>query len=144
MRGRPVPCALNISRLDSSTGGDSSNGSSPSILAESGKFKIGGFEIGRDGVTELPSPSHQHAPAPSADEPHHPPPGIDFNELQPLQIIGRGASGFVRRAEHLPSGRSMAVKEICISDPSRRQQILKEIETLRAATARYAHACACI
>ena len=30
---------------------------------------------------------------------------------------------------------AVAVKEICISDRSRRQQVLKEIETLRAATA---------
>ena len=35
----------------------------------------------------------------------------------------------------LPPVVAVAVKEICISDPARRQQILKEIETLRAATA---------
>ena len=130
------------------SGGSSSNESSPNLLTESGRFRIGGFEIGRDGVTEHPQP-----PAPSDEDGDGmmrsqaadsrvarppaaaAPPSIDFTTLQPLQIIGRGASGFVRRAEHLPSGRMMAVKEICISDPARRQQILKEIETLRAATA---------
>ena len=63
-----------------------------------------------------------------------PPPSIDFSELQLLQVVGRGASGFVRRAVHLPTGRKVAIKEICISDPARRQQILQEIQTLRATT----------
>jgi len=138
---------------------DSSTGVSPSSpshqLSESGNvFRIGGFEIGRDGVTEMgsgaasePAPSdltHTHASSqlqPAAAAAAGPPAGdfgISFADLQMLQIIGRGASGFVRCAEHLPSGTMMAVKEICISDPARRQQILKEVETLRAATARSA------
>jgi len=131
---------LAISRMDS---GNSSSEASPSPLTESGKFRIGAFEIGRDGVTELaPSdarPSSSSAAptggegAPSASGPTRGP-AFDFSALQPLQIIGRGASGFVRRAEHLPSSRMMAVKEICVSDQARRQQILKEIETLAAAT----------
>ena len=133
---------LAISRVDS---GNESSEASPSPLTESGKFRIGAFEIGRDGVTEIapePGPPSKggSSAAPTGGEgaPREASgvrgPAFDFAALQPLQIIGRGASGFVRRAEHLPSGRMMAVKEICVSDPARRQQILKEIETLAAAT----------
>ena len=132
---------LAVSRADSS----SSTDNSPSVLSDSGgKFRIGAFEIGRHGVTENNPPSNQSGTVeehdPSACEPcgAETMPGIDFKELQMLTVIGRGASGFVRRAEHLPTGFMMAVKEICISDVGRRQQILKEIETLRAATARSA------
>ena len=40
---------LAIGRQDS---GDSSTESSPNLLTESGKFRVGAFEIGRDGVTD--------------------------------------------------------------------------------------------
>lgn len=111
---------LNLVPLHTSVGSDNSSPEpSPSQLSDSGgKFRIGAFEIGRDGVTDLaaaaatsPPPSSsmdqpQSAPTlnkresssrPAGDDALHA--GIDFKELQPLQIIGRGASGFVRRAE---------------------------------------------
>jgi hypothetical protein len=110
----------------------SSCGVSPSTpthpdLSESGNvFKIGGFAIGRDGVTETASApvagsaatataASTVASASAASAASAPPTGdfgISFDDLQMLQIIGRGASGFVRQAEHLPSGTIMAVKEI--------------------------------
>ena len=103
---------LAISRVADS--GSSTEPSPSNPLSDSGsKFRIGGFEIGRDGVTE----TRDQEPAVPADGGHReseqpegsdsaPPRGIDFRELQMLQIIGRGASGFVRRAEHLPTVRA--------------------------------------
>ncbi|KAL1518543.1 hypothetical protein AB1Y20_002832 [Prymnesium parvum] len=102
-------------------------------LSESGKFVIGGFEISREGVTATHAAAHGDGDAPleplleggegvAADV---------FDELQPLEIIGRGASGFVRRAAH-SDGRAVAIKDICISDPARRKQIFNEISLLRA------------
>ena len=46
------------------------------------------------------------------------------------ESLGRGASGFVRRAEHMPSGKVLAIKEITVSDETRRLQIFNEISTL--------------
>jgi hypothetical protein len=143
----------------------SSTESSPNLLSDSGNLRLGGFEIGREGVvvvvetsksaaeSRLEAEQQQRQERSPVDERSEYTHGnredederggvsgtarrgdADFSDLQPLQIIGRGASGFVRRAEHLPSGRMMAIKEICISDPARRAQILKEIETLRAST----------
>ena len=111
----------------------SSTGVSPSSpshqLSESGNvFKIGHFEIGRDGVTEKSSsPTAANAPiSASADGPPAGGFGLNFEQLQMLQVIGRGASGFVRRAEllrtaasgagqRLSAGTMLAVKEICMS-----------------------------
>ena len=84
--------------------GDSSTEVSPSNLSDSsGKFRIGGFEIGRDGVTDLTAAASSPlgAAAPVVRAPTHAAAaasereisGIDFKDLQPLQIIGRGASG---------------------------------------------------
>ena len=120
-RSKPL-APLAVSHVDSD--GGSSTGSSPTLLTDSGKFMIGAFAIGKEGVVEQPAPPLRASAG-----------GIDFADLRQLEVIGRGASGYVRRVEHVPTGRMMAVKEICISDPSRRHQILKEMETLRAATA---------
>lgn len=110
---------LAVGRMDSSSSTEPSP-STPTLLTESGKFVIGAFEIGRDGVKES-----QPAAAKSGDssddtaarvEDDEPPPtlpaAIDFRELQMLQIIGRGASGFVRRAEHVPSGKMSTLRPV--------------------------------
>ena len=95
-------------------------------LSDSGRFNFGQLVITSQGVAATPTAgaSAVTATATSGEAP------LDFKELQGLEIIGRGASGFVRRAEHVPSGRVMAIKEICVSDDARRKQIFKEISTL--------------
>ena len=110
---------LAVGRMDSSSSTEPSP-STPTLLTESGKFVIGAFEIGRDGVKES-QPAAAKSGCPSDDtaarvEDDEPPPtlpaAIDFRELQMLQIIGRGASGFVRRAEHVPSGKMSTLRPV--------------------------------
>ena len=70
-------------------------------LAASGKFRVGDFEIGRAGIRQNGSSSTSaEAPPPATAAA-----ALDFGELRLLDVIGRGASGFVRRASHDPSGR---------------------------------------
>ena len=102
---------------------------SPTKLSESGKFVIGGYEISREGVSAAPVAS-AGAPEDEASEPSGAVAAV-FAALQPAEIIGKGASGFVRRATHR-DGRAVAIKDICISDQARRRQIFNEISLLRA------------
>jgi len=97
-------------------------------LSDSGRFNFGQLVITSQGVAATPTAGGaRYTDATTSTNGEAP---LDFKELQGLEIIGRGASGFVRRAEHLPSGRVMAIKEICVSDDARRKQIFKEISTL--------------
>ena len=97
-------------------------------LAASGKFRVGDFEIGRAGIR----PNGSSSTSAEAPPPATAAAALDFGELRLLDVIGRGASGFVRRASHDPSGRVLAVKEISVSDEGRRKQIFQEISTLLA------------
>lgn len=47
-----------------------------------------------------------------------------------IQVVGRGASSYVQRATHVPSGTHLALKVINMFDKSKRKQIMKEIESL--------------
>ena len=51
-------------------------------------------------------------------------------ELKILNNIGRGACGYVQRAEHVPSGTQLALKVINVFDQSKRHQLLREIQAL--------------
>lgn len=46
------------------------------------------------------------------------------------EIIGKGASSYVQKAIHAPSGVQLALKVISIFDKSKRDQLIKEIQTL--------------
>lgn len=59
--------------------------------------------------------------------------GIKGSEVDMLEIIGRGASGQVRRAIHRPTGSELAIKEINISAPERRKQMTNELLMLHSA-----------
>ena len=137
MLRRPALEALSIGQGDRSGGSSEANSplsnGSPVMLSESGKFVIGAFEISREGVAAKPqtrSALGSEVSAPEGGEVAAA--AAVFAELQPLEIIGRGASGFVRRAVHTTSDSVVAIKEICISDPARRRQIMNEIALLRA------------
>lgn len=64
---------------------------------------------------------------------------IDFHA--PLTCIedalGQGSSGVVHKAIHKKSGSFLALKDISVSDPNKRNQIIKELETLYASTSPY-------
>ena len=132
---RPTSLApLNLgSSLSPLSSPDDANRPPPS-LSDSGRFNFGHLQIDTQGVvptssrdsgySELTDDSGAFAAGAGAGA------ALDFGELQSLEIIGRGASGFVRRAEHMPSGAVVAIKEITVSDETRRLQIFKEISTL--------------
>mmetsp|Transcript_7611 Transcript_7611/g.10799 ORF Transcript_7611/g.10799 Transcript_7611/m.10799 type:complete len:1264 (+) Transcript_7611:148-3939(+) len=56
---------------------------------------------------------------------------ITLRELVPLGPLGRGASGFVELALHLPTRMPVALKCIDVHEAKQRSQICKELETLQ-------------
>lgn len=55
---------------------------------------------------------------------------VDPKELRLGEVIGRGASSYVRRACHVPTNTVLALKTINICDRGRRQQLTKEVKAL--------------
>lgn len=55
---------------------------------------------------------------------------VDPKELKLGEIIGRGASSYVQRAKHVPTGTLIALKSINICDKGRRHQLAKEVKAL--------------
>ncbi len=124
------PSALAPLNLTTSSHQSESDSPTDPTLSDSGRFKLGDLQINAHGVVQTPSASGSSGSAGPAAALAAAGKALDFGELQGLEIIGRGASGFVRRAEHLPSGQVLAIKEITVSDETRRLQIFKEISTL--------------
>jgi len=46
------------------------------------------------------------------------------------EVLGRGASSYVQRAMHAPTGTPLALKVINIFDKAKRDQLIKEIQAL--------------
>lgn len=61
--------------------------------------------------------------------------GVKPEDIRMLEVIGRGASGQVRRVLHGPSGSVLAVKEIDIQDTERRKQVRARAAAVAAAAA---------
>lgn len=138
MLRRPALEQLSVPVSQQRSGSSSSLSShsphSATKLSESGRFVIGGYEITREGVSEAKGSARGDDAKPEGFPEICELPGVAaaiFDQLQPVEIVGRGASSFVRRAEH-KEGRAVAIKNICISDASRRKQIFNEISLLRA------------
>ena len=53
-----------------------------------------------------------------------------YEELEVGPIIGRGASSYVQRATHRPTGTQLALKVINMFDKSKRDQLIKEVAVL--------------
>jgi Protein kinase domain len=83
-----------------------------------GKFVSGSITISSTGVVDQENPD---------DCIHN---GYQLVEFKELGYLGRGNSSVVKLAEHLPSGRKVAMKVINILDKSNRHQLLKEIRAL--------------
>jgi len=56
--------------------------------------------------------------------------GLRLADLEMCEILGKGASSFVRRAVHTPSSTELAVKIINVFDKAKRDQLLRELRTL--------------
>ena len=51
-------------------------------------------------------------------------------EVEVNSFLGRGAGGIVTRAVHRPTGTPLAIKQVQLSDKSRREQLMNDIRTL--------------
>jgi len=51
-------------------------------------------------------------------------------DMVPLAVLGRGASGIVRKALHVPTLTLVALKEISVFDEEKRRQMVRELKTL--------------
>ena len=56
--------------------------------------------------------------------------GLRLQDLELLEVLGKGASSLVRRAVHTPSQTELAVKVINVFDKAKRDQLLRELRTL--------------
>jgi len=55
---------------------------------------------------------------------------VDPDSMELGDVIGRGASSYVQRAVHRPTGTPLALKVISIFDKSKRDQLIREIQAL--------------
>ena len=87
------------------------------VLTNTGTFQKGGFRINAGGVQDSPAKNGPHST-------------MALEQLEPLQMLGRGACGTVRLARHTPTGQMLALKAISIGDQSQRHQLLNELSVL--------------
>lgn len=55
---------------------------------------------------------------------------VEPTALSHMEVLGRGASSYVQRAVHNPTGTQLALKVLSVYDKSMRAQLTKEIQTL--------------
>ena len=97
---------------------DGSFAGAPSFtLSQSGTFVKEDFAINRTGIAAVKGASV-------------PWPGLRIEDLEMLEVLGRGASSLVRRAIHRPSGKPVAVKILSVFEKSKRDQLMRELRTL--------------
>ena len=87
------------------------------VLTDTGTFQKGGFRINAGGVQDSPAKNGPRS-------------AMALEQLEPLQMLGRGACGTVRLARHTPTGQMLALKAISIGDQSQRHQLLNELSVL--------------
>ena len=121
------------------------------LLHDSGRYFIGDYVIARDGIVAERRHDEAAGQREEASEPSEESAGeqaprlssacasggrggepLDWSALQIGPLLGRGASGYVRRARLCD--KLLAVKRIAISDDERRRQTFNEISTLVGCT----------
>jgi serine/threonine protein kinase len=94
-------------------------------MSESGTFNVDGFKIRETGITEVPD-RYAESGAPSSD-----PSGMNMkNDLIKLCVLGRGASGVVYKAVHIPTLRIVGIKTIPVFEQDKRHQMVRELKAL--------------
>ena len=88
----------------------------PSYVASASHFTKGGVSVSAGGVDIA-----NHSPRLG---------NVDPYSLLYGQVLGRGASSYVQRAVHSPTGVVLALKVISIYDKAKRDQLIREIQTL--------------
>ena len=87
-------------------------------LSQSGTFVKEDFVINRQGIAAVNGSEVQRVV------------GLRLQDLELLEVLGKGASSLVRRAVHTPSQTELAVKVINVFDKAKRDQLLRELRTL--------------
>lgn len=139
-RKRPPPLLAPEPPSGNSTpNSTSSNG----VFASNGDFTTGGFRITSEGMVGKPdrvtrrdsddAPSTAFVPMTTNDL-------LLVRGLQEFRkgpTLGMGAAGRVYLAIHEPSGKSMAIKHVNVYDEAKRNQLLKELDTLSSHVSRF-------
>ncbi|KAI0565170.1 Serine/threonine protein kinase Endoplasmic reticulum membrane [Gracilaria domingensis] len=115
---------------------------SGSFFGSDGGFVTGGFRITAEGmlnkplsVTRQDSDDNEEGGVPQSHRVIVIAKGL--KEFRTGPTIGTGAAGRVYIAEHIPSKTPMAMKVVNVYDKHRRNQLLKELETLSTHISRY-------
>ncbi|KAG7382371.1 Mitogen-activated protein kinase kinase 5 [Phytophthora pseudosyringae] len=97
-------------------------------LSASGTFDAVGFQIKQTGLTRSPD-RDLDGPSSTASG-RRPQPSNTKKHLVKLGVLGRGASGVVHKALHVPSLMLVAVKVIPVFEHEKRHQLIAELKSL--------------
>ncbi|GLE00427.1 hypothetical protein PINS_up009184 [Pythium insidiosum] len=98
---------------------------SPFDLSASGTFDAVGFQIKQTGLTRSPDRLNNNDGTDSTTKPTN-----AKKHLIKLGVLGRGASGVVHKALHVPSLLLVAVKVIPVFENEKRHQLIAELKAL--------------
>jgi len=87
-------------------------------FTESGAFSMDGFRLKESGIMNVPGMKQPLRP------------GQISRDLVKLSVLGKGASGSVYKALHIPTLRLCAVKEIAVFEAEKRRQMIVELQAL--------------
>lgn len=139
LRKRPPP--LKSKEEDKSEADSTTDWPSGGYFGSDGGFMTGGFRITAEGMLDKPlAVTRQDSDVIDGDVPQSENIIIlvkGLKEFRTGPTIGAGAAGRVYIAEHIPSQRPMAMKVVNVYDKQRRNQLLKELETLSTHVSRY-------
>lgn len=119
---------------------------SGAVFGSDGGFMTGGFHITAEGMVDRPDLQTRQDSDPEADgdgprtaelEAEATVTVCTLKEFRNGPTIGSGAAGRVYIAEHLPSKTTMAVKTVNVYNKEKRNQLMKELETLCTYVSRY-------
>ena len=106
--GRPMELEASSESLDLA---------SSFTLTSSGTFAKEDFVINKSGIAAINHTEVRRT-------------GLQLQDLDFFEVLGKGASSLVRRAVHKPSQAQLAVKIINVFDKGKRDQLLRELRTL--------------
>ena len=106
--GRPMALEASSESLDLA---------SSFTLSASGTFAKEDFVINKSGIAAINHTEVRRT-------------GLQLQDLEFFEVLGKGASSLVRRAVHKPSQAQLAVKIINVFDKGKRDQLLRELRTL--------------
>jgi mitogen-activated protein kinase kinase 3 len=141
-RKRPPPLQAQEAPTSSSPSQLGSSSPHTGVFRSNGDFSTGGFLITSEGMVGKPDKATR------MDSDDGPTTGVpqsignllivrSLAEFRKGPTLGAGAAGRVYLAIHEPSGRSMAIKVVNVYDEAKRNQLLKELDTLVSYASRF-------